>query len=153
MAAPWLTTPAGHRKFHPMTDVVCGVIGDGEGRVLACLRPAGKRLGGLWEFPGGKVEPGESPEAALVRELEEELGIVVVATSPLDPVSWSYDFGDIRLLPYHCKVVSGTICPHEHERVIWCDPQDFGTLEWAPADLPVLDQLRQSPAPRAKSSG
>ena len=136
-----------------MTDVVCGVIEDGDGRFLACLRPAGKRLGGLWEFPGGKVEPGESPEVALVRELEEELGIVVVTTDPLNPVSWSYEFGDIRLLPYHCRIISGTICPHEHEQVVWCAPQDFDSLEWAPADLPVIDQLRRNLVHRAKSSG
>ncbi len=71
-------------------DVVCGVILDGEGRCLACRRPEGKHLGGLWEFPGGKVDAGEMPDAALVRELEEELGIRVEVGERLRDVRWDY---------------------------------------------------------------
>lgn len=124
-----------------MNEVVCGVIGDGAGRFLACLRPEGKHLGGLWEFPGGKVEPGESPEAALVRELREELAIDVEVGAALDPVRWSYDRGEILLLPFLCKISNGVPSPLEHERLCWCAPRDFGSLAWAAADLPVIDQL------------
>jgi 8-oxo-dGTP diphosphatase len=125
-----------------MTEVVCGVITDDAGRFLACLRPAGKHLGGLWEFPGGKVEPGESPEVALVRELREELGIEVAVGEALEPVAWTYDRGEIRLLPYLCYIISGVPFPLEHERLNWCGPSQFESLEWAPADLPILTQLR-----------
>lgn len=115
---------------------------DGAGCYLACLRPAGKRLGGLWEFPGGKVEPGESPQAALVRELREELAVEVEVGTALAPVTWEYEFGTVRLLPFFCRIVSGELAPTEHERVFWCAVADFATLEWAAADLPVLDQIR-----------
>ncbi len=126
-----------------MTEVVCGVIEDGNGCFLACLRPQGKHLGGLWEFPGGKVEPGEAPQAALARELHEELGIEVKVGAALESVTWSYDRGDIRLSPYLCTIVRGTPRPLEHERLCWCAPRDFASLSWAAADLPVLAQLRR----------
>lgn len=125
-----------------MTEVVCGVIEDDAGRFLACLRPAGKHLGGLWEFPGGKVEQGEPPMAALVRELREELGIEVDVNAALDPVEWTYDRGRIRLLPFLCQIIRGIPRPLEHEELLWCAIGEFESLEWAPADLPILRQLR-----------
>ena len=125
-----------------MIDVVCGVIQDAENRVLVCLRPAGKHLGGLWEFPGGKVERGESPEAALKRELREELGVDVEVLSALDPVPWHYEWGAIRLLPFYCRITSGMLTPHEHEQICWCAFSGFDELAWAPADVPVLEQIR-----------
>jgi 8-oxo-dGTP diphosphatase len=125
-----------------MIDVVCGVIEDGEGRFLACQRPQGKHLGGLWEFPGGKVDPGESPEAALFRELREELGVDVNVGAPMEPVIWAYDRGSIRLLPFRCAITGGNLHAHEHEQLRWCAPAEFGELDWAAADLPILDQIR-----------
>jgi 8-oxo-dGTP diphosphatase len=125
-----------------MIDVVCGVIEDAEGRVLACLRPADKHLGGLWEFPGGKVEHGEAPHLALVRELREELGIEVEVLGALDPVPWHYERGAIRLLPFDCRITGGEPWPHEHERLRWCAGDELAGLQWAPADLPVLEQVR-----------
>lgn len=127
-----------------MIEVVCGLVTDRDGRFLACLRPAGKHLGGLWEFPGGKVEPGETPESALARELREELAVTVVVGNPLRPVVWQYDRVTIRLLPYFCTIASGGLSPAEHERILWCAPDDFESLEWAPADQPVLDQIREA---------
>lgn len=126
-----------------MIDVVCGVIEDGEGKYLACLRPQGKHLGGLWEFPGGKVDPGESPETALVRELSEELGVEVVVGRALVPVEWTYDRGRIRLLPFICHLLKGHPQALEHEDLIWCAPNEFGSLAWADADLPILEQIRR----------
>ena len=125
-----------------MIEVVCGVIEDGEGRFLACLRPQGKHLGGHWEFPGGKVDPGESPEIALIRELREELGIEVAVGEPLAPVIWSYERGAIRLLPFWCSVIHGDPQALEHERLLWCAPADFDSLLWAAADLPILSRIR-----------
>lgn len=124
-----------------MIDVVCGVIRDAEGRYLACLRPEGKHLGGLWEFPGGKVEPDESPESALARELWEELGVDVAVGAALDPVLWSYDRGKIRLLPFFCTITSGQLQAIEHAELLWCAPSEFGQLSWADADLPILEQI------------
>ena len=127
-----------------MVDVVCGVIENSEGRFLACLRPAGKHLGGLWEFPGGKVDPGESPESALVRELQEELAVGVEVGLPLTPVIWSYEERTIRLRPFRCTIVSGELQAIEHERLYWCLPEDFNDLPWAAADVPILQEISAS---------
>lgn len=125
-----------------MIDVVCGVIKDADGRFLACRRPVGKHLGGLWEFPGGKVDPGESPETALARELREELGVDVSVGAALIPVIWTYDRGKIRLLPFFCAITGGQLRAIEHEELLWCAPKEFENLVWADADLPILDQIR-----------
>jgi len=106
-----------------MIDVVCGVIEDEGGRFLACLRPQGKHLGGLWEFPGGKVDPGETPEAALVRELMEELSVEIEVVSPLTPVVWAYDERTIRLFPFRCRITGGELHATEHEELLWCSPE------------------------------
>jgi len=124
-----------------MIDVVCGLIQNPEGGFLACLRPHGKHLGGLWEFPGGKVESGETPETALVRELQEELAVEVEVGLPLAPVIWQYDEKTIRLLPFRCRIIAGTLKAVEHERLFWCLPENFETLPWAAADRPILREI------------
>ncbi len=124
-----------------MIEVVCGVIGNDRGELLACLRPAGKHLGGRWEFPGGKVDPGETPPQSLARELCEELAIVVEVGDALSPVVWSDGEMAIRLLPYRCRIVGGTLTPLEHERIAWCSRANFHELPWAGADLPVLAEI------------
>jgi len=126
-----------------MIQVVCGLIEDGGGRVLACRRPEGKHLGGLWEFPGGKVEPGDSPEAALVRELREELGIETEVTGALTPVVWDYGRGPIRLIPFFCRIIAaGEPQPHEHDALEWVDAATCDRLHWAAADGPILAEWR-----------
>ena len=127
-----------------MIDVVCGVIGNDQGCFLACRRPSDKHLAGLWEFPGGKVEASESPAEALIRELREELGIEVSVGEALDPVIWAYERGEIRLLPFLCKIVHGVPQAIEHSELQWCAPNRFDSLAWAPADLPILTQIRSS---------
>ena len=124
-----------------MMDVVCGVIENASGQFLACLRPAGKHLGGLWEFPGGKIDPGESPETALVRELLEELAVVVEVGVPLSPVIWAYGDRTIRLLPFRCRIIGGELQALEHEELRWCLPKNFDDLIWADADLPILREI------------
>jgi 8-oxo-dGTP diphosphatase len=121
-----------------MIDVVAGLILDDAGLLLACKRPEGKHLGGKWEFPGGKLEPGEDPATALIRELEEELGILVETGTALTPVVWDYGRGPIRLHPLLCHIRSGTPHPHEHSEIRWCAPDDLATLDWAEADVPIL---------------
>ena len=121
-----------------MIDVVAGLILDPAGRLLACKRPEGKHLGGKWEFPGGKVEAGEESRAALVRELEEDLGIVVLPDKALTPVIWDYGRGPIRLHPYLCTILSGQPHPHEHSEIRWCAREELPSLDWAEADVPIL---------------
>ena len=127
-----------------MLEVVCGVIWDGNGAMLACQRAQGKHLAGLWEFPGGKVDPGESPQAALIRELMEELGVVVEVGEALDPVVWTYERGTIRLNPFVCKIVSGELRAIEHQQLRWCMPCECDALPWAAADIPILEQLTKN---------
>jgi len=124
-----------------MIEVVCGVIENSEGHILAGLRPMGKHLGGLWEFPGGKVECGESPESALIRELREELAVDIEVGSPLGPVIWNYNERMIRLRPYYCRILAGEPQALEHEQLHWCPPQDFDVLSWAAADVPILHEI------------
>ena len=124
-----------------MIEVVCGIIRDERGWVLAGLRPEGKHLGGLWEFPGGKVDPGESAEQALARELREELGIEVEVGVTLEPVCWQYDTIGIRLLPHICEIRGGTIEAMSHERIEWYPVTALRQLNWAPADVPILAQI------------
>lgn len=119
-------------------DVVAGLIVDAGGRLLACRRPPGKHLAGKWEFPGGKVEPGEDPATALVRELEEELGITVSPREPLTPVVHDYGRGPIRLIPIPCSIARGEPHPHEHDLIRWCTVAELGGLDLAEADLPIL---------------
>jgi 8-oxo-dGTP diphosphatase len=121
-----------------MIDVVAGLILDDAGRLLACKRPEGKHLGGKWEFPGGKLEGGEDPAAALVRELEEELGIIVIAGEALTTVVWDYGRGPIRLHPILCRIAGGDLHPHEHSEIRWCEGEDLAGLDWAEADVPIL---------------
>jgi len=121
-----------------MLDVVAGLIEDGEGRLLACRRPLDKHLGGLWEFPGGKVEGGEDAAAALVRELREELGVTVEPGAALGAVVHDYGRGPIRLIPLRCRIVAGEPHPHEHREIRWCTVDELQQLDLAAADLPIL---------------
>jgi 8-oxo-dGTP diphosphatase len=121
-----------------MIEVAAGLILDEAGSLLACRRPEGKHLGGKWEFPGGKVEDGESPAAALVRELEEELGVTVETGRALTPVVWDYGRGPIRLHPFVCRIVAGELHPHEHSEIRWCSSDQLTALDWAAADVPIL---------------
>lgn len=114
---------------------------DASGRFLACRRPPHKSLGDLWEFPGGKLEPGESPEAALVRELREELQITVEILGDMPDVFHAYPNFSVRLIPRLCRILQGEPQPTEHTALRWCQPGEARLLEWAPADLPILERL------------
>jgi 8-oxo-dGTP diphosphatase len=121
------------------------VIEDGQGRVLVAQRPPHKHLGGKWEFPGGKVEPGEQPERALVRELREELGCEVALGRALPRFTHDYGAVVIEMLPFVCQLTPGSPAPHAHEHVAlrWASVAELqrGTLDLAPADVPVLAEL------------
>ena len=121
----------------------CALI-DPDGRVLLAQRPPDKAMGGLWEFPGGKVEPGETPEQSLIRELHEELGIQVEEPC-LAPFAFaSHSYPDFHLLMplYLCRRWQGTPQPHEHTALKWVKPKDMGSFAMPPADLPLIPMLR-----------
>lgn len=121
----------------------CALI-DADGRVLIAQRPASKKMAGLWEFPGGKVEAGEKPECALIRELHEELGIVVQEAC-LAPFSFaSHDYDDFHLLMplYICRRWEGMPCAKEHQALKWVRPGDMHAYPMPPADLPLIPMLR-----------
>jgi len=128
----------------PMILVVAVALVDADGRVLLARRPAGKSMAGLWEFPGGKVAAGESPEAALVRELKEELAIDITE-SCLAPLTFaSHAYNDFQLLMplYVCRVWKGTITPREGQEVKWVRPARLGDYPMPPADAPLIAMLR-----------
>ena len=128
----------------PVVLVVCVALIDADGRVLLAQRPPGKPLAGLWEFPGGKVHPGESPEAALIRELKEEIGIDT-AESCLAPFTFaSHRYEDFHLLMpmYVCRKWRGTATPLEGQRLAWVRPGRFDEYPMPPADKPLVAMLR-----------
>ncbi len=117
---------------------------DVDGRVLIAQRPAGKSMAGLWEFPGGKVEPGETPERALIRELKEELGIDVTEAclAPLTFASHSYDDFHLLMPLYACRRWQGYVQPHEHADIKWVNPRELKEYPMPPADEPLIAALR-----------
>ena len=117
---------------------------DPDGRVLLARRPEGKPMAGLWEFPGGKVEPNETPEAALIRELEEELGIHTwnSCLAPLTFASHAYDDFHLLMPLYLCRKWQGRPEGREGQALAWVRPGRFGEYPMPPADLPLVAQLR-----------
>lgn len=121
-------------------EVVCAVIVDG-GRVMLCRRAEGFHLAGHWEFPGGKIEAGESPEDALRREIMEELDCEVAVGEALVPVVHSYADLTIRLRPFYCAIVARVPRPLEHEEILWFDAEGLRTTGLAGADREVARQV------------
>jgi 8-oxo-dGTP diphosphatase len=121
----------------------CALI-DTDGRILIAQRPPGKAMAGLWEFPGGKIETGESPEQSLIRELGEELGIAVEEPC-LAPFSFaSHSYAEFHLLMplYVCRRWEGTPTAREHSSLKWVKPADLAKYPMPPADLPLIPMLR-----------
>ncbi|PCD04122.1 8-oxo-dGTP diphosphatase MutT [Sphingomonas spermidinifaciens] len=127
----------------PMLFVAAAALIDADGRVLVQRRPPGKPMAGLWEFPGGKVEPGETPEAALIRELHEELGIDVEAACLAPSVFASETLGErhLLLLLYACRKWKGVVEARHAEALRWVRPVELHRLEMPPADRPLIGLL------------
>ncbi|PHQ98826.1 MAG: 8-oxo-dGTP diphosphatase MutT [Marinosulfonomonas sp.] len=117
---------------------------DRDGRILLAQRPEGKSMAGLWEFPGGKVEPGETPEIALIRELEEELGINTWSSclAPLSFASHSYDDFHLLMPLFACRKWEGTPHPKEGQTLKWVHVRDLRNYPMPPADIPLISVLR-----------
>jgi 8-oxo-dGTP diphosphatase len=121
--------------------VVAAALVDGDGRVLLAQRPEGKALAGTWEFPGGKLEAGETPEAALGRELEEELGIVAGPLEPFTFASFAYPDFHLVMLLYWCRSWQGEPHGRDGQALRWERPQDMAALPMPPADVPLVAAL------------
>ena len=123
--------------------VACALI-DADGRILIAQRPEGKGMAGLWEFPGGKVDPGETPEQALVRELREELGIEVCleCLAPFTFASHAYEKFHLLMPLYICAKWEGEITPREGQTIKWVRASALRDYPMPPADLPLIPYLR-----------
>lgn len=138
-----LDLPRPESRNVPIVLVAAAAIIDADGRVLVAQRPAGKAMAGLWEFPGGKVNTGESPEYALMRELEEELGIETrpCCFSPIGFASHGYDDFHLLMPLYVCRVWRGQLQLREHQAIKWLRPLDLYGLAMPEADLPLIPML------------
>ncbi|MEI7816256.1 MAG: (deoxy)nucleoside triphosphate pyrophosphohydrolase [Desulfuromonadales bacterium] len=123
------------RHFH----VACAII-EQEGKVLTAQRSATMILPLKWEFPGGKIESGESPEQCLLRELQEELGVSVSISNALSLATHNYPDFTVTLYPFICQLAGGTVTMYEHHALQWIEPQYMKDLDWAAADLPVVSE-------------
>ena len=128
----------------PLLLVAAAALVDVDGRVLICRRPEGKQLAGLWEFPGGKVEAGETPEACLIRELDEELGIQVTQAclAPFVFASHAYESFNLLMPLYLCRRWEGQVTAREHSGLAWVKPSKLTDYPMPPADAPLVAWLR-----------
>lgn len=128
----------------PTLLVVAVALIDADGRVLIAQRPEGKSMAGLWEFPGGKVHEGELPEAALIRELHEELGIDTKESclAPFSFASHSYETFHLLMPLYLCRRWWGEVTPREGQQVKWVRPMRLADYPMPPADVPLVAMLR-----------
>ena len=144
MSTSTARTAAEPPAARPIVLVAAVALIDSDGRVLLAQRPPGKHLAGMWEFPGGKVQAGETPEAALIRELAEELGIYTAASclAPFTFASHAYPEFHLLMPLYVCRKWRGIPVPREGQRLKWARPQQLGEYEMPPADKPLVAMLR-----------
>tara|TARA_Y100000588_G_scaffold156676_1_gene170665 strand:+ start:1086 stop:1505 length:420 start_codon:yes stop_codon:yes gene_type:complete len=128
----------------PLVIVVAGALIDADGRVLITKRPNGKEMAGLWEFPGGKIEEGETPEQALIRELKEELNIETKGSclAPLSFASHQYEKFHLLMPLFICRRWWGNILALESQEVLWVRPKKLRDFDMPPADEPLVSMLR-----------
>lgn len=127
-----------------MVLVAAVALVDADGRILLAQRPEGKSMAGLWEFPGGKIEPGETPEAALIRELHEELGIDTWASclAPLSFASHAYEDFHLLMPLFICRKWEGQVASREGQALKWVRPVDLRNYPMPAADVPLIPVLR-----------
>lgn len=125
-----------------MKDVTAAIIIQDD-KILITRRAPGQNLAGKWEFPGGKIEPGETPEICLARELEEELAITVLVGERFGESIYEYDRGTIRLLAYRAEILGGDIALSVHDSYSWESFSDLDRYDFAPADIPLVRKLQE----------
>ena len=144
MSLPGMSHP--EKAPRPVTNILlvaAAALVDTDGRVLICKRPKGKQLAGLWEFPGGKVEAGETLEACLIREVDEELGIRIAKNclAPFVFASHAYDSFSLIMPLFLCRRWEGVVTAREHEALAWEKPQKLSDYPMPPADAPLVAWL------------
>jgi 8-oxo-dGTP diphosphatase len=132
--------------------VTCAII-ERDGLVLAAQRSRSMDMALRWEFPGGKIEPGEEPEACLARELQEELGIGVAVKRVMPTATHRYRDFTVTLHPFVCGIDSGELTINEHRAIAWLEPEELPVLNWAEADLAVVAAYRESVGARSGIGG
>ena len=133
-----MSSKVGHTmKRH--VHVACGIL-EQDGLILTAQRSMTTNLPLKWEFPGGKIEMGETPEQCLIREMKEELDVEITVDRGLTPTTHAYPDFTVTLYPFTCHLRAGAITMNEHHALRWIAPGQMGELDWAEADLPVLDE-------------
>jgi 8-oxo-dGTP diphosphatase len=122
-----------------MIKVCCAVI-ENEGEILAAQRSENMKLPLKWEFPGGKMEEDETAEQCIVREIREELGVVITVICNLPETVYSYKNNVIKLIPFVCRIIEGTVENKEHKSILWNKAENFENLDWAEADIFIYNE-------------
>jgi 8-oxo-dGTP diphosphatase len=120
---------------------VVGAVIIHEGKILCAQRGARQTLPLMWEFPGGKIEAEETPQMALLREIQEEMHCQIKIGEKVEHTVYEYDFGIVHLTTFYCKLIGGTPVLTEHAALLWLLPEELTNLNWAPADIPAIDKI------------
>ena len=123
------------------TEVAVGILLRADGALLLSTRPEGKPYAGYWEFPGGKIEAGETPEQALRREMEEELLCKIEVGEHVETTSHEYDFGIVTLTTFYATLLDGEPKLTEHAEIRWIPAAELDSVDWAPADVPAVKRI------------
>ena len=130
---------------------VVGAVFLKEGKFLAFRKKPGKSMAGYWEFPGGKIEPGETAEQALRREISEELGVDAQVGAKVTTTLHEYDFATVELTTFECVAETEDFRLTDHDKVRWVDAESTDDVQWAPADIPAVEILCQRRGERANN--
>ncbi|MCM3630229.1 (deoxy)nucleoside triphosphate pyrophosphohydrolase [Paenibacillus glycanilyticus] len=126
---------------------VVGAVIVQDGRILCAQRGENSSLALKWEFPGGKIEAGETPQEALRREIFEEMNCTVEIGKQVEYTAHEYDFGIVHLTTFYCKLIAGTPTLTEHASIEWLHVAELDSLDWAPADIPAINKIMDQPLP------